>query len=340
MIKEVLRSRSSKCAFFFIVTMILVSYFAPLIANNKPIFCVFEGKTRFSAFRDLFPFNRFLKPDDISLKLQANPYFIEDAKKDGRIRKCILSPCPYSPFETNIDDISTPPDFKKKHFFGCDDNGRDIFARLVYGSKNSLLIGFVAVFIAGFLGIIIGGIGGFFGGVVDQIFISRLIEVMLSFPTFFLVITIAAVMEAKYLNVWTLMIIIGLTSWTGIARYTRGEFMKLKKAEFVSAAEVMGASARFIIFRHLVPNSVAPIIVALTFGVGSAILAESGLSFLGVGVQPPEPSWGNVLSLIQKSWNSWWIGVFPGIMIFLSVLSYNLLGDALRDVLDPKELRK
>ena len=340
MIKAIFRKASAKIAFSFIVLMIFLSYFAPIIANNKPLFCTYEGSIYFSAFKDLFPFNRLLKPDKISLKLQQNPFFIEKAKKEGRIKNCILPLCPYSPYETNLDAISSPPNFKNKHYFGCDDNGRDIFARLLYGSKNSLLVGFVAVFIAGFLGIIIGGMGGYFGGIIDDIFISRLIEVMLSFPTFFLIITIAAVIEPKYLNIWTLMIIIGLTSWTNLARYIRGEFMKLKESDFVSASKIAGGSPIFIIFRHLIPNSVAPIIVTLTFGVGGAILAESGLSFLGVGVQPPKPSWGNVLSLIQKSWESWWVGVFPGVMIFLSVLSYNLLGDALRDALDPKELRK
>lgn len=340
MIRKIVERRAAKLALLFILTMALISYFAPLIANNKPLFCIYKGNVHFSAFRDLFPFNRFLKPDEITLKLQANPYFLENSRKNGEIKNCLMPLSPYSPLETNIDDISSPPDLKKKHFFGCDDNGRDIFSRVVYGSKNSLLVGFVAVFIAGFLGMFIGGIGGYFGGVVDRLIVSRLIEVMLSFPSFFLIITIAAVMEPKYLNIWTLMVIIGLTSWTGIARYTRGEFIKLKQSDFVSASKTMGASAFFVILRHLIPNAIAPIVVTLTFGVGGAILAESGLSFLGIGVQPPEPSWGNVLSLIQKSWGAWWIGVFPGIMIFLSVLSYNLLGDSLRDALDPKELRR
>ncbi|MCX7830281.1 MAG: ABC transporter permease, partial [Acidobacteria bacterium] len=253
MIKQIMKKKSSKFASLFILAMIVVSYFAPLIANNKPIFMIYNEKVSFSAFRDLFPFNKFLKADEISLKLQINPYFVEQGKKDGSVKKCMMPLCPYSPLETSIDDISAPPDFKKRHFFGCDDNGRDIFSRLVHGSKNSLLVGFVAVFIAGILGIIIGGIGGYCGGIVDQIIISRLIEVMLSFPSFFLIITIAAVMEPKYLNIWTLMIIIGLTSWTGIARYTRGEFLKLKESDFVNASKVMGASAPFIILRHLIP---------------------------------------------------------------------------------------
>jgi len=197
----------------------------------------------------------------------------------------------------------------------------------------------VSVFISGFIGILIGGIGGYFGGFVDSVLVSRAIEVMLSFPTFFLIITVAAVLDPKFLNIYTLMIIIGLTSWSGIARYTRGEFIKLKEIEFANSAKVNGASHLRIILKHLLPNSLAPIIVTLTFGVGGAILAESGLSFLGVGVQPPEPSWGNVLSGIEKSWNSWWIGVFPGLMIFLSVLSYNILGESIRDVFDPKENR-
>lgn len=329
--------KSSRFSLLFIAFLVFVAYFAPLIANSKPLVASYGGAVSFPAFRDLYPFSKVLKPDAITLKLQEDPDWLW-APAEGDSPGFFLRPfCPYSYFETRLDDISIPPDFKKRRFFGCDDNGRDIFARLVYGSKNSLLVGFIAVGIAGLLGILIGGLGGYFGGFVDSLFVSRLIEVMLSFPTFFLIITIAAVMDPKYLNIYTLMIIIGLTSWTSIARHTRGEFFKIRTLDFVSASKVFGAGDFHIIFRHLLPNSLAPIIVTLTFGVGGAILAESGLSFLGVGVQPPEPSWGNVLSLVQKSWDAWWIGLFPGLMIFLSVLSYNLLGDSLRDALDPKE---
>lgn len=337
MISKLLSKRGARISFGIILFFILTSYFAPIIANNKPIFCSYKGKIYFPAFKDLFPFNTILKKDEISLKLQQNPFFIKDAIVSGDMKSLLMPIAPYSPFEPNIEDILSKPDFKKKHFFGCDDNGRDIFARLIWGAKNSLLVGFVSVFISGFLGILIGGLGGYLGGWVDKVIVSRIIEVMLSFPTFFLIITIAAVLDPKYLNIYTLMMIIGLTSWAPVARYTRGEFMRLKSSDFVSNAKVLGASNLHIISKHLLPNSLAPIIVTLTFGVGGAILSESGLSFLGVGVQPPEPSWGNVLSGIEKSWDKWWIGVFPGGMIFLSVLAYNILGDSIRDILDPKE---
>ena len=339
MLKRIWKMGGAKFSIILILAFVVFSYFAPLIANNKPIICSYKGKLIFPAFRDLYPFNKVLKKDEISLKLQMNPSFLKSAKEDASIKFAIMPICPYSPFEPDLEDILKKPSFKTKHFFGCDDNGRDIFARLIYGSKNSLLVGFVSVFISGFIGILIGGIGGYFGGLVDSVFVSRAIEVMLSFPTFFLIITVAAVLDPKFLNIYTLMIIIGLTSWSAIARYTRGEFIKLKEIEFVSSAKVNGASSLRIILKHLLPNSLAPIIVTLTFGVGGAILAESGLSFLGVGVQPPEPSWGNVLRGIEKSWNSWWIGVFPGLMIFLAVLSYNILGESIRDVFDPKENR-
>jgi peptide/nickel transport system permease protein len=328
----------SRFAIIVIFSLFIIAYFAPLIANSKPLVVSCKDGIHFSAFRDLYPFNKFLKPDSISLRLQEDPDWLRAKREDGdNPGFFIRPPVPYSPLETRLDDISQAPNFSNRHFFGCDDNGRDILTRLIYGTKNSLLVGFIAVGIAGLLGILIGGLGGYFGGLVDSLFVSRLIEMMLSFPTFFLIITIAAVVDPKYLNIFTLMVIIGLTSWTGIARFTRGEFFKLKNFDFINAAKVQGASHSHIITRHLLPNSLAPIIVSLTFGVGGAILAESGLSFLGVGIQPPEPSWGNVLSIIQKSWASWWIGLFPGVMIFISVLSYNLLGDALRDALDPKE---
>lgn len=326
----------SRFALLIIALLFVAAYFAPLVANSKPLIASYEG-LRFPAFRDLYPFNKLLKPDAVSLKLQQDPDWLRRDDGTDRPKFFIMPPVPYSPLETRLDDISAPPALKTRHFFGCDDNGRDILARLLYGTKNSLLVGFLAVGIAGLLGIIIGGLGGYYGGLVDSLLVSRLIEVMLSFPTFFLIITIAAVIDPKYLNICTLMIIIGLTSWTSIARYTRGEFLRLRGIDYVQAAKVQGAGGWHVITNHLLPNSLAPILVTLTFGIGGAILAESGLSFLGVGVQPPEPSWGNVLSIVQKSWDSWWIGLFPGFMIFISVLSYNLLGDALRDALDPKE---
>jgi len=330
------KRKGSRAALVVIALLFVAAYFAPLIANNKPLAASQDG-LRFPAFRDLYPFNKFLKPDAISLRLQQDPEWLREKSASDLPKFFLMPPIPYSPLETRLDDISAPPSVKSRHFCGCDDNGRDILSRLLYGTKNSLLVGFLAVGIAGLLGMIIGGAGGYYGGLVDSLVVSRLIEVMLAFPTFFLIITIAAVIDPKYLNIYTLMVIIGLTSWTSIARYTRGEFLKLKNVDYVQAAQVQGAGSFHVIFNHLLPNSLAPILVTLTFGIGGAILAESGLSFLGVGVQPPEPSWGNVLSIVQKSWDSWWIGLFPGFMIFVSVLSYNLLGDALRDALDPKE---
>lgn len=327
----------SRFALVVIALLFVVAYFAPLIANSKPLIASHEGGIRFPAFRDIYPFNKLLKPDAVSLKLQQDPDWLRREEGEGRPGFFLMPPVPYSPLETRLDDISAPPALGTRHFCGCDDNGRDILARLLYGTKNSLLVGFLAVGIAGLLGIAIGGLGGYYGGLVDSLFVSRIIEVMLSFPTFFLIITIAAVIDPKYLNIYTLMVIIGLTSWTSVARYTRGEFLKLKNIDYVQAARVQGAGSLHVIRKHLLPNSLGPILVTLTFGIGGAILSESGLSFLGVGVQPPEPSWGNVLSIVQKSWDSWWVGLFPGFMIFMSVLSYNLLGDALRDALDPKE---
>lgn len=330
------KRKGSRFALIVIAFLFFVAYFAPVIAGSKPLVAS-HGGLCFPAFRDLFPFNRFFKPDDISLRLQQDPDWLRQKSGADLPKFFLMPPVPYSPVETRLDDISLPPGLRNRHFFGCDDNGRDILSRLVHGTKNSLLVGFIAVGIAGLLGMIIGGVGGYYGGLVDSLVVSRLIEVMLSFPTFFLIITIAAVIDPKYLNIYTLMVIIGLTSWTSIARYTRGEFFRLREIDYVQAAKVQGAGGYHIILNHLLPNSLAPILVTLTFGIGGAILAESGLSFLGVGVQPPEPSWGNVLSMVQKSWGSWWIGLFPGFMIFISVLSYNLLGDALRDALDPKE---
>lgn len=322
-----------------ILTLIALSYLAPLLANNAPLTVVYKGERHFPAFRQLFPLNRLLPPGPVALRLEENPdWFLEqETFPDGDLAGFILPPVPYSPLQTRLDDVGAAPSRATRHYCGCDDKGRDVLARLLHGAQNSLLVGFVAVGIAALVGVTLGALAGFFGGWLDSLVISRLIEVLLCFPTFFLILTVVAVMDPKYLTIWSIMLVIGLTSWTGIARYTRGEFLRLRGREFVLAARALGARKRRLIFRHILPSALTPVLVSVSFGIAGAILAEAGLSFLGVGVQPPEPSWGNVLSGVQSAWDQWWLGVFPGTAIFLSVLSYNLVGEGLRDALDPRD---
>jgi peptide/nickel transport system permease protein len=206
---------------------------------------------------------------------------------------------------------------------------------MVHGAKVSLLVGVLSVGVATLIGLLLGGAAGLLGGWFDTLIVSRFIEVMLCFPAFFLILTVAAVMDPRYLNIWTIMLVIGLTSWPAPARFARGEFMRFKEADFVTAARALGIRPAALARRHLVPNALTPLIINAAFGMAGAVLVEAALSFLGVGVQPPDPSWGNVMSEVMLFWRDWWLGVFPGAAIFLTVVSYNLIGEGLRDALDP-----
>jgi len=220
-----------------------------------------------------------------------------------------------------------------QHPLGTDDLGRDVLARLLYGARISLLVGFVAVGISCLIGIVIGALAGFYGGLIDAV-IMRFVDIMLCFPTFFLILAVIAFLNP---SIWNIMIVIGLTSWMGVARLIRAEFLSLRQRDFVLAAQALGASDGRLIFRHILPNAMSPVLVSATLGVAGAILTESALSFLGIGVQPPTPSWGNMLITGKQTLGSaWWLSVFPGLAILITVLGYNLLGEGIRDALDPR----
>ena len=219
------------------------------------------------------------------------------------------------------------------HWMGTDDIGRDLLCRMIWGGRVSLSVGIVAVSIYVTLGIIIGAIAGYFRGLPDLL-ISRVIEVVICFPSFFLILTIVSFVGPSIYNI---MIVIGLTGWTGVARLVRGEFLRLGSREFVLAGRALGYSSARIIFRHVLPNALAPVLVSATFGVAGAILTESGLSFLGFGITVPKPSWGGILAAGRSALNTApWLIYFPGLAIFLTVTSYNLVGEALRDAADPR----
>jgi peptide/nickel transport system permease protein len=220
-----------------------------------------------------------------------------------------------------------------QHFLGTDQLGRDIFSRMIYGSRVALSIGLVAVGIAAVIGLLLGSLAGFYGGWVDSL-IMRFVDIMLCFPRFFLILSVVAIVGP---NIFNVMVIIGLTGWMGIARLIRAEILSLKSRDFISASRALGASNFYIIFRHLIPNGIGPVLVSFVFGVAGAILTEAGLSYLGLGVQPPNPSWGNILFEGRAVLGvGWWMILFPGLAILVTVLSFNLFGEGLRDIMNPR----
>jgi len=245
----------------------------------------------------------------------------------------ILPPVPYSPRDYLRDQGDTgfqPP--SRAHWLGTEENGADVLSRMIHAARIALGIGLVATGIALVIGVLIGGLMGYFSGIVDIIGM-RLVEIFEAIPTLFLLLTFVAFFGR---NLYIMMVIIGITGWTGYARYLRAEFLKLRQQDFVQAAIAAGAGTPSILFRHMLPNGIAPVLVAASFGFASAILAEATLSFLGLGLVD-SPSWGQMLNqAVRSSAFNWWMAIFPGGAIFLTVFAYNLIGDALRDAIDPK----
>jgi len=242
---------------------------------------------------------------------------------------------PFDPDAINVKAILLTPSLD--HIMGTDGLGRDVWSRMLFGARISLLVGIVAVGISTLIGIMLGAIAGYYRGWVDTV-IMRFVDIMLSIPTFFLILAVIAFLTP---SIWNIMIVIGLTSWMGVTRLVRAEFLSLRGREFVLASQTLGAKDYRLIFRHLLPNSLTPIIVSSVLGVASAVLVESGLSFLGLGVQAPQASWGNILTDGKEYIEfAWWLSLFPGLAILITVLGYNLLGEGLRDALDPRTSNK
>ena len=238
---------------------------------------------------------------------------------------------PYDPTALDIEKMLSAPNVE--HLLGTDALGRDVLSRLLYGGRVSLWVGFVSVGISISIGISLGLCAGFLGGLVDEL-VMRLVDIMLCFPSFFLILAVIAFMEPSLNNI---MIVIGLTSWMGVARLVRAETLSLKERDFIAASRLAGSGKIKIMFKHILPNALAPVLVSATLGVAGAILVESSLSFLGLGVQPPDPSWGNMLLEGKEVMEvAWWLWFFPGMSILITVLGYNLLGESLRDILDPR----
>ena len=238
---------------------------------------------------------------------------------------------PYDPIAIALKESLKPPSLA--HLMGTDVLGRDVFSRIIYGARASLVIGVVATSISLVIGVVVGAIAGYYGGWIDSI-MMRITDIFFAFPFFLLAIAIMTFLGPSFINVF---IALGVVGWTNYARLVRGQVISVKESDYVEAAHAVGAKDFRIIWKHVLPNTLAPIIVYTTMNIGGVILAEAGLSFLGIGVQPPAPSWGLMLSEASNFiFNAPWMVIWPGVAIFLTVLGYNLLGDGLRDALDPR----
>ena len=315
------RNPVALAGFYAVLLLAFVALFADFLANDKPYYLEYRGRTYFPIFRS------YLVGAGLG---QWPPELLNVDFKKLEGAKAIFPPVPYRP--SNIDLFAPYESPSPEHWLGTDRLGRDVMAGMIHGSRISLSIGFVAVGIAVVIGMILGAIAGYFGSWTDMV-ISRLFEIMLSIPTFFLLITVAALLPP---SIFLTMSIIGLTSWVGIARFTRNEFLRIRNLDYVTAAIALGVSNRKVMVQHILPNALAPVIVSVVLGIAGAILVESSLSFLGIGVPAELVTWGSILHEGSSSTFAWWLAVFPGAAIFITVLGYYLVGEGLREVFDPR----
>jgi peptide/nickel transport system permease protein len=317
------RSRLSLAAMVTLLLLCLVALLADLIASDLPVLLrldgetfILPGTTRPSALREL-------DNQRIRELLAGRP-----DRGWAWMPLCEYGPAQHPPI------LRPPPAAPDaNHWLGTDDRGRDVFARLVHGTRISLSVGLVSVAIYVVIGLALGLLGGYLGGRTDFV-VSRLIELGLTFPTFFLILIIMGLMER--VSIWMIMVVIGVTRWTDVARLVRAEVLRLRELEFIAAARCCGAGPLRIMATHLVPNALGPVVVNAAFGVAGAILIEAALSFLGFGAPPPTASWGEVLSQAFEYQDRWWLTLFPGLLLFLTVTALNLLGEGLRDAIDPR----
>ncbi len=325
-------------ALIYVILLAIVALLSPAIAGTRPIVCKYKGRLYFPAMayfnprweNEIFFRDKFRKRYVQNLKRNdPNSWAIWPLVYQDPYRRVTKDEWPGHP--GNPTGADGKPN--RYHLMGTTQEGIDVFAQMVHGTRTALLVGFVSTGIAAVIGIIVGALAGYFGRWVD-ILLSRLIELVMCIPSLVLILALIAIIENP--TIWHVMAVLGLTGWTGIARLTRGEFIRLNNSEFVTAARALGARGLRIIFRHILPNALAPILVPISFGIASAILIESGLSFLGFGTPPPHPSWGSLLNAGRSNLQMWWLIVFPGLAIFLTVLAYNLIGEALQEATDPR----
>ena len=336
--RQFCRRKLAVASLIFIIFLAVVAIFSPAIAGTKPVVCKYKG-------RIYFPAMGYFNPSWENAKFHEDKFYKRYPKnlKEKDPESWAIWPLVYQdPYRAILEDewpgrpanpTSSEGFPSRVNFFGTHHKGIDVFAQMVHGTRVALMVGFVAMGIAATIGILAGATAGYFGSWVDMV-ISRIIEVFLCIPSLVLILALLAVVEQP--TIWHVMAVLGVTRWTPIARLTRAEFLKLKQLEYVTAARALGANQIRIMFRHILPNSLAPVLVPIVFGIASAILVEAGLSVLGFGIEEPNPSWGSILKSGRDNYEYWWTIVFPGLAVFSTVLAYNLIGEGLQEATDPK----
>ncbi len=310
---------------YIVIFLIFVALTADFLSSSKPLYASYKGETYFPVIKDYLNDIGISKwsPDMINVNWKQ-------LDNENKLESVVWTPVPYGSREIDLKNSLSPP--RGDHYLGTDAIGRDLLAGLIHGSRVSLSVGFIAAGIALLIGIALGSMAGYYGGKVDLL-VMRFVEIMMTLPTFFLIITIVAIYGS---SIWYIMAAIGFTSWTGDAKLIRGEVLKVRNMEYITAANSIGFSGKQIIFRHVIPNAIAPVLVSGAFAIAGAILTEAALSFLGFGVSATTVTWGSLLNEARGASNAWWLAIFPGLMIFIAVVTYNLIGEGLRDALDPR----
>lgn len=373
MVLQLMGSTGARLGLIWVGMLVFLAVFAPFVANSHPIYWVVDGQgsspllkhlTRADVvllvmcpiligllilrnmsglIRSLLLVGALVVTTTLSVSLISPPETVvygqyRQAISEGRVDIAYFAPIAYSPadFQRDVLNAGGRPDRQPpswEHPMGTTNGGADVASRLIHACRVALAIGLLATGIAVTIGIVVGGFMGYFSGWVDLLGM-RLVEIFSAMPVIFLLIMICAFYDR---NIYLMMTVIGLTGWVGYALFIRAEFLKLRKMDYVQAARAVGASLPAILFKHMLPNGVTPILVLASFGIASAILLESTLSFLGLGLPPQDPSWGQLLNEARNLGpGAWWLMIFPGLMIFLTVFAYNLIGEALRDVIDPR----
>ncbi len=341
------KSRDAVAGMLLIAVIVLTAFSAPLIANDQPIVVKYKGKVQFPAFTtyvDIWvpwqSMRNAMKSWKVGDSLPFGDYYPDLgghtwkwalSQDAANVSWSLMPPVPWHPNHFDATALKTTPN--DIHKLGTDDTGRDVLARIIHGCAVAVLVGIVATGVAAIIGIVLGVTAGYFGGWIDMV-LSRFTEIIMCFPTFFLIIAVIAFLEKSILNI---MLVLGLFGWTGIFRLIRGEVLKCKALDYVMAAKALGVPTRRIMFKHILPNAVAPVFVSVAFGIAGAVLTETSLSFLGFG-DTSMPSWGEIVSQGRQYVSSGltYLVVWPGLTIFITLTAFNLFGQGLRDAMDPR----